>query len=111
MDASSTAKGDNVGMSGDDDIEKLLREVDAMSAGGQAKTPATRPAGTDTATTRSGSPLRTGLVAGVVCGLGVGSATFFLQWLPLIDNPLSSAGGAFVGAFVTGTVVSWRRKK
>ena len=102
--------GDNDGMSGDDDIEKLLREVDALSAGGQAKPPATRSAKDPAPKARGGSPVRTGLIAGVVCGVGVGTATFLLQWLPLVGNPFNSAAGAFIGAFVTGTAVSWRSK-
>jgi hypothetical protein len=48
--------------------------------------------------------------AAVVCGGGVFVATFFLQWLPLIDNPLSSGLGAAVGAFFTALVVGRRRR-
>ena len=100
-------------MSQDDEIERLLREVDALNTGtGKSATPVPKAPGSAPATTSSsgGRALRTGLVAGAVCGVGVGTVTFLLQWLPLIDNPLSSAGGAFVGAFLTGTVLSWRRK-
>lgn len=98
-------------MSGDDEIERLLREVDAMNTG-TSKTPAPRPTGSAPAKDDGGlSPVGTGLVAGVVCGAGVGTFTFLFQWLPLIDNPVSSAGGAFVGAFLTGTVLAWRRRR
>ena len=98
-------------MSGDDEIERLLREVDAMSSGKKAQPPATRSPGSTAPSDGGGlSPVATGLVAGVVCGVGVGTTTFLLSWLPLIDNPISSAGGAFVGAFLTGTVLSWRRR-
>lgn len=100
-------------MSQDDEIERLLREVDALSTGsGKPAVPASTASGqvAATATSSGGRAVRTGLVAGAVCGLGVGTATFLLQWLPLIDNPFSSAAGAFVGAFLTGTVLSWRRK-
>ena len=99
-------------MSGDDEIERLLREVDAMSSGKQAQPPATRSPGSTAPADGGGlSPVATGLVAGVVCGVGVGTTTFLLSWLPLIDNPVSSAGGAFVGAFLTGTVLSCRRRR
>jgi hypothetical protein len=98
-------------MSGDDEIERLLREVDAMSSG-TSKAPAPRRPDSAAAEQSAGlSPVGTGLVAGVVCGVGVGTVTFLLSWLPLIDNPVSSAGGAFVGAFLTGTVLSWRRRR
>ncbi len=98
-------------MSGDDEIERLLREVDAMSSG-TSRAPAPR-APESAASTRSEglSPVTTGLVAGAVCGVGVGALTFVFQWLPFIDNPVSSAGGAFVGAFLTGTVLGWRRRR
>lgn len=100
-------------MSGDDDIEKLLREVDALSGAGSTKpaagVPATRGSTDAQAPGRAGRALRTGLVSGVVCGLGVGTATFLLQWLPFVDNPFSSAAGAFVGAFATGAVLTATR--
>jgi hypothetical protein len=105
-------------MSGDDELERLLREVDATLTG-PAKVPATQGAASPATTPTTGSPparrgrvatgLRTGAVAGVVCGAGVGATTFFLSWLPLIDNPLSSGMGAFVGAFLTGAVLGARR--
>jgi hypothetical protein len=98
-------------MSGDDEIERLLREVDAMNSG-KAKPPARRAEPAATSEGSGGlSPVGTGLIAGAVCGLGVGTVTFLFSWLPLIDNPVSSAGGAFVGAFLTGTVLAWRRKR
>ncbi|MFN8169941.1 MAG: hypothetical protein U0S36_14330 [Candidatus Nanopelagicales bacterium] len=109
-------------MSGDDELERLLREVDATLSGPAkpaGQTPATR-GGSAAATTgggsaeaaprgRVGTGLRTGVVAGALCGAGVGAFTFFFQWLPFIDNPVSSAGGAFVGAFLTGAVLGARR--
>jgi hypothetical protein len=109
-------------MSGDDELERLLREVDASLSGSSsgASTPARRaesaPAsrsgsGSDAAErSRTGRALRTGLVAGVVSGAVVGTGTFLLAWLPFIDNPISSAMGAFVGAFGTGAVLSFSRR-
>jgi hypothetical protein len=99
----------------DDDIERLLREVDATMAGKGApssgsKGPATTSSSTPAA--RSGSsPVRTGLVAGALSGVGVGTATFLFSWLPLIGNPWAAGSGAFIGAFLTGTVLSWRGRR
>lgn len=100
-------------MSDDDDIEKLLREIDSSGSGGRgekANLPATRDSSAAASSGRTGRALRTGLVSGAVCGAGVGVVTFFLQWLPLIDNPVSSGLGAFVGAFLTGATLSATRK-
>ncbi len=109
-------------MSNDDELDRLLREVDASLSGGaaasassstpatgKAPVPATRPTGDPAPRGRAGSALRTGVVSGAVCGVAVGASTFVLSWLPLIDNPVSSGLGAFVGAFLTGTVLSFRR--
>jgi hypothetical protein len=105
-------------MSGDDELERLLREVDATLSG-PAKVPATQGSASPAARPAAGSApaqrarvasgIRTGAIAGVVCGAGVGATTFFLSWLPLIDNPVSSGMGAFVGAFLTGAVLGARR--
>lgn len=105
-------------MSGDDELERLLREVDATLTGGAkppatsgAVTPAKAAGSTETEPRgRAASAVRTGVVAGAVCGVGVGTLTFFLAWLPFIDNPVSSGMGAFVGAFLTGTVLGSRRR-
>jgi hypothetical protein len=98
-------------MSNDDELERLLREVDASLAGAKAApsgrevTPATSaPAKRG----RVGGALRTGAVAGVVCGAGVTVATWLFSWLPFDQAPLNAGGGAFVGAFLTGAVLSFR---
>lgn len=98
-------------MSNDDELERLLREVDATLSGGAsakagrevAKAPAA-PAQRG----RVGGALRTGAVAGVVCGAGVTVATWLFSWLPFDQAPLNAGGGAFVGAFLTGAVLSLR---
>jgi hypothetical protein len=105
-------------MSQNDDIERLLREVDASLTGATSARPsggtvAPRSSGsvsTPEAAASSGGVLPKAVVAAVVCGGGVFVATFFLQWLPLIDNPLSSGLGAAVGAFFTALVVGRRRR-
>jgi hypothetical protein len=98
-------------MSNDDELERLLREVDASLAGGK---PA--PSGREVTPAASapakrggvGGALRTGAVAGVVCGAGVTVATWLFSWLPFDQAPLNAGGGAFVGAFLTGAVLSFR---
>ena len=100
-------------MSDDDDIEKLLAEIGSPgSSSGKAQVPAVRgDQGSEAARSgRFGRALRTGLVAGVVCGVGVGFATFVFGILPLVDNPWSSGAGAFVGAFLTGATLTATRK-
>ena len=100
-------------MSSDDDIERLLREVESTMSGQGAKPAAqsgemakstsnANAKATDEVAARSGgTTLRTAVVAAIVCGLGVFGFTFFFQWLPIIDNPISSGLGAGVGAFLT----------
>jgi hypothetical protein len=100
-------------MSSDDEIEKLLREIDGAGVGGTsaakrgevAKQPT---GGAPTEHGRVGGALRTGVVAGAVCGAGVTVVTFLFSWLPFDQSPLNAGGGAFVGAFLTGAVLSMR---
>lgn len=102
-------------MSGDDELERLLREVDASLSGTPATAPVPAAASQEVAASgaapgRWGRSLRTGLVAGVVCGAVVGTGTFLLGLLPLVDNPFSSAAGAFIGAFLTGAALTAVRR-
>jgi hypothetical protein len=98
-------------MSDDDDIEKLLAEINGGPGRSKpSKDVAVRGSDATESPGRTVRALRTGLVSGVVCGAGVGAATFLLQWLPLIDNPWSSGAGAFIGAFLTGATLSATRK-
>jgi hypothetical protein len=100
-------------MSNDDEIERLLAEIEGAGAGA---TPAPQrgevakqsSAGTTPGRGRVGGALRTGAVAGAVCGVGVSVATFLISWLPLDQSPVNAGAGAFVGAFLTGAVLSLR---
>jgi len=101
-------------MSNDDELERLLREVDASLSG--ATSGAVAPKRGEVATTpasstqrsRPGIALRTGAVAGGVCGVGVFVGATLLSWLPGDQAAFQSGIGAFVGAFVTGAVLSLR---
>ncbi len=101
----------------DDDLERLLREVEAATSGTapkRADVPATTGGATparqqgEAAGGRFAMAVRTGLVSGGIVAALVFGFVFFLQWLPFIDNPLSSAIGAFVGGFLTGFVLRYR---
>jgi len=100
-------------MSNDDELERLLREVDASLSG--ATSGAVAPKSGEVA--RTGSPtqrsrpalaVRTGAIAGAVCGVGVFVGTTLLSWLPGDQAAVQSGMGAFVGAFLTGAVLSLR---
>ena len=100
-------------MSDEDEIERLLREIDGSGGGGtpapkrgEVATPAQSAAPAERG--RIGGALRTGAVAGAVCGVGVSVATFLISWLPFDQSPINAGGGAFVGAFLTGAVLSMR---
>lgn len=103
-------------MSGDDELERLLREVDSTLSG----KPAPSRSSGDVAKAPSGEGvaepgrvrrgLRTGTIAGAVCGGSVTVATFLFQWLPIVENPISSGLGAFVGAFATGFALTAARR-
>ncbi len=102
-------------MSQNDDIEKLLRDVDASLGQPTTSKPSgsvsPRPRGDvspNSATPTGVGPLPKAVIAAVVCGTVVFTATLFLQWLPLVDNPISSGLGAAVGAFFTALVLGRR---
>lgn len=102
------------GMAGDDDIEKLLREIDASNAGGSssgAVTPA--PKSSPPATTDSGdSPFVAGLKAGLIGG-AVSAALVFVIFLilPFIGASWQSTLGAFVAGFLNALYFRYRGKK
>jgi len=100
-------------MSNDDELERLLREVDASLSGATsgAVAPKRGEVATTTSSTQRSRPsvaLRTGAVAGGVCGVGVFVGATLLSWLPWNLAAFQSGIGAFVGAFLTGAVLSLR---
>ena len=103
--------------SDDDDLDRLLREVDAMASGKPA------PAAGKAAAVPSGAAAahhddkksmaeiaRTGVVAGALSGVVIGTLVFLLQWLPFIGHPISSAMAAFGGAFFTAVFFGFRNR-
>jgi hypothetical protein len=98
-------------MSDDDELNRLLREVDS-TLGGTPSTPARSAPGAEPSPSRGrvASATRTGVVAGALCGATVGVATFLFAWLPIVENPISSGLGAFVGAFATGFALTLTRR-
>ena len=52
--------------------------------------------------------VRAGAIGGGVVAVVTFFFVFFLQWLPLIDNPVSSAFGAFAGDFLVGFYLRFR---
>jgi len=106
-------------MGENDEIERLLREVDANltaaasppSTRGQVAPRSSSAVGTPEGTSTGVGLLPKAAIAATVCGGVVFTATFFLQWLPLIDNPVSSGLGAAVGAFFTALVLGRRSSK
>jgi hypothetical protein len=100
-------------MSNDDEIERLLAEIDGAAAGGapaakRGEVAKQAAAGVPGERGRVGGALRTGVVAGAVCGAGVAVVTFLISWLPFDQSPVNAGAGAFVGAFLTGAVLSLR---
>lgn len=90
------------GMSDNDDIERLLREIDATSGGTPAQPPARRPESSPVPTDREskgGSALAVAAVIGVV-GLVLGSILGFLPYI----NGIPLGLGGFLGAWIAWTL-------
>jgi hypothetical protein len=103
-------------MANDDDIERLLREVEALESGGRAAKPPAKAQSREVAKTDSdeGGRGRTGWA--LVAAAGGGAAGFIigtlLGFLPLVDG-LSTGLGAAVGAFLAALIggpPGWYRK-
>lgn len=99
--------GHNAGMA-EDEIERLLREVNATSAtppssGASAGVPATR-SGAEVAKAdgKPGGRLAFGVVAGVVMGGGAWLLGVFTPWTDALDMGFAAAGAAFLTALIAG---------
>ncbi len=94
-------------MSDNDDIERLLREIDATTSGSAAQppaprqesSPATTPQKTPEKSKGSGTGLAVSAVIGVV-GLILGSILGFLPYI----NGISLGLGGFLGAYIAWTL-------
>jgi hypothetical protein len=91
-------------MSDNDDIERLLREIDATTAGSGAQPPAPRQESSPETTPEKskgggGAGLAVSAVIGVV-GLILGSILGFLPYI----NGISLGLGGFLGAYIAWTL-------
>jgi hypothetical protein len=92
---------------GDDDIEKLLREVDASLSPGKASAqpvPAAQP-GAQPALSARRSALRRATMVGGVWGVGMGGVFLVLPFV----HSLSGAVAGFVTGFSVSLAGHWRR--
>jgi hypothetical protein len=94
--------------SSDDDIARLLREVEALESGGRSKTPPPAvPQGKEAVPQQEGGSRR-GLwtllaaVGGGAFGFLVGSLLFFLPWVDGMSTSVGAALGAALAAFISG---------
>lgn len=92
----------------DDDIERLLREVDALTNSGKAQPPATKPekagppAESGDGSSRRGAWVAASAVGGGLFGLIAGTLLWFLPWISGMSTALGAALGAALVGFVSG---------
>ena len=89
----------------EDEIERLLREIDATKSGPPSQTPAKResaePARREDASQGGGRLAFAGL-SGAVMGAGAFVFAVFTPWTDAFDMGLAGAVAAFVTGFVAG---------
>jgi hypothetical protein len=88
----------------DDDIERLLREIDATSSPRPSASPA-KAAGAEVAKTDDGKPggrVAFAVGAGVVTGLGAWLFGVFTPWTDALDMGFAAAVAAFLTGLVAG---------
>jgi hypothetical protein len=88
----------------EDDIERLLREIDATSGAKPAATPAAKPAA-EVARTDDGKPggrVAFAVGAGAVTGVGAWLFGVFTPWTDALDMGFAAAVAAFVTGLVAG---------
>ncbi len=87
----------------DDELERLLREIDATSAKPAAPPPATRPSAEVSTSSKSpGGRVAFAAVAGVAMGAGAFLFAVFTPWTDAFDMGLAGAGAAFITGLVAG---------
>ena len=88
----------------EDEIERLLREIDATSAGSTAQPPARKaaaePATTDAGT--GGGRVAFAVLSGGVMGVGAFLFAVFTPWTDAWDMGFAAAGAAFLTGLVAG---------
>jgi len=97
-------------MANDDDIERLLREVEALESGGAAKAlPPASASGRDVAKApddAAGSSRKAWVAlaaaSGGVAGFVLGSMLFFLPWVNGPSTAIGAALGAAIAALIGG---------
>lgn len=92
----------------EDEIERLLRELDATSGAKPASTPGSTPAtkpAAEVARTDDGKPGgRVAFAVGAAAVTGVGAWVFavFTPWTDALDMGFAAAGAAFITGLVAG---------
>jgi hypothetical protein len=98
-------------MANDDDIERLLREVEALESGGRSAQPPAKPQSREVARQDDEESGRGRTGWALIAAAGGGAAGFIigtlLGFLPLVDG--LSAVGAFLAALIGGPP-GWYRK-
>lgn len=99
-------------MSQPDDIEKLLREVQALNAGTGGSVQPGPQAGAVEKPSGSSRIAWTGASAagGLVLGGAVGTVLWFLPWISTGATAVGAAVGAAAAAFVSGPPAWFRRR-
>jgi hypothetical protein len=88
----------------EDEIERLLREIDATSAKPAAQPPATKASAEVATPTDSSGGGRLAFAGIAAVGLGFGAFLFgiFTPWTDALDMGVAGAGAAFITALVAG---------
>ena len=89
----------------DDEIERLLREIDATSgAGAKPAQPPAKKASAEVESAGSGAGGRVAFSVGAAVVTGVGAWVFgiFTPWTDAVDMGFAAAGAAFLTGLVAG---------
>lgn len=88
----------------EDEIERLLREIDATSAGRPAATPAptSKPSSDVAKPSSGGGRVAFAVLSGGVMGIGAFVFAVFTPWTDAWDMGFAAAGAAFLTGLVAG---------